>query len=145
MLEYNRIDISEGIDINKTNLSKECDIFHYWYFRDIGFKYEPYLCSGCHDLMQKAINNIAIVYVRGSAYRINFWYMSKDDTINIMNNSNLVDKRRVSYICFVIGFLLCIKMSEITDLTYYQSNRDVILNKAKDFYENDKERLREQA
>ena len=95
MLEYNRIDISEGIDINKTNLSKECDIFHYWYFRDIGFKYEPYLCSGCHDLMQKAINNIAIVYVRGSAYRINFWYMSKDDTINIMTGPNLVDKRGV--------------------------------------------------
>ena len=44
--------------------------------------------------MQKAIrfNNIAIVYVKGSAYRIHFWYMSKDDAINIMNNSNLVGK-----------------------------------------------------
>ena len=44
--------------------------------------------------MQKAMgfNNIAIVYVKGSAYRIHFWYMSKDDAINIMNNSNLVDK-----------------------------------------------------
>ena len=52
MLEYERIDISEGIDINKTNLSKECDICHYWYFKNIGFKYEPYLCNGCHDLMQ---------------------------------------------------------------------------------------------
>ena len=36
MLEYDRIDISEGIDVNKTNLSKECDICHYWYFKDIG-------------------------------------------------------------------------------------------------------------
>ena len=53
MLEYDRIDISEGIDVNKTNASKECDICHYWYFKDIGFKYEPYLCNGCHDLMQK--------------------------------------------------------------------------------------------
>ena len=34
MLEYDRIDISEGIDINKTNLPKECDIFHYWYFKN---------------------------------------------------------------------------------------------------------------
>ena len=51
MLEYERIDISEGIDVNKTNLSKECDICHYWYFKDIGFKYGPYLCNGCHDLM----------------------------------------------------------------------------------------------
>ena len=53
MTECERIDISEGIDVNKTNLSKECDIYHYWYFKDIGFKYESYLCSGCHDLMQK--------------------------------------------------------------------------------------------
>ena len=55
MLEYDRIDISEGIHVNKTNLSKECDICYYWYFKDIGFKYESYLCNGCHDLMQKAI------------------------------------------------------------------------------------------
>ena len=75
MLEYDRIDISEGIDVNKTNASKECDICHYWYFKDIGFKYEKYLCNGCHDLMQKAMsfNNVAIVYVKGSAYRIHFW------------------------------------------------------------------------
>ena len=53
MLEYDRIDISEGIDFNKTNLSKECDICHHWYFKDIVFKYEKYLCNGCHDLMQK--------------------------------------------------------------------------------------------
>ena len=42
-------------DINKTSVSKECNICHYWYFKDIGFKYEPYICNGCHDLMQKAI------------------------------------------------------------------------------------------
>ena len=47
--------------------------------------------------MQKAMsfNNIAIVYIKGNAYRINFWYMSKDDAINIMNGSNLADKRGV--------------------------------------------------
>ena len=55
MLEYDRIDISEGIDV-KTSALKECDICHYWYFKDVGFKYEPYLCNGCHDLMQKAIS-----------------------------------------------------------------------------------------
>ena len=97
MLEYDRIDISEGIAVNKTNLSKECDICHYLYFKNIAFKFEPYLCNGCHDLMQKAIsfNNVAIVYVNGSAYRIHFWYMSIDDAINIMHGSNLVDKRGV--------------------------------------------------
>ena len=119
MLKYGRIDISEGIDVNKTNSSKECDICHYWYFKDIGFKYEPYLCNGCHDLMQKAMsfNNIAIVYVNRSAYRIHFWYMSKDDTINIMDGFKLVGKGGVLYF-----FLLYIKMSEGVYLTYYQRN-----------------------
>ena len=93
MLEYNRIDISEGIDINKTNASKECKICHYWYFKDIGFKYEPHLCNGCYRLMQKAVSfNIAFACVKGSASRIHFWYMSKDNAINIMNNSSLIDK-----------------------------------------------------
>ena len=47
--------------------------------------------------MQKAMssNNVAIVYVKRSAYRIHFWYTSKDDTIDIKNGSNLVDKRGV--------------------------------------------------
>ena len=53
MLEYDRIDFSEGIDTNKTSTSKECDICHYWNFLDKNFNYEPYLCNGCHDLMQK--------------------------------------------------------------------------------------------
>ena len=71
--------------------------FHYWYFKDIGFKYEPYLCNGCLDLMQKAMgfNNIAILYIKKSAYRIHFSYMSKDDTINIMNGSNIVHEKDV--------------------------------------------------
>ena len=45
--------------------------------------------------MQKAMSfsNIAIVYIMGSLYRIHFWYMSKDDAINIMNGSILLDKR----------------------------------------------------
>ena len=47
--------------------------------------------------MQKAMtfNNIAIVYIKGSGYRIHFWHMSKDYAINIMNGSNLVVKRGV--------------------------------------------------
>ena len=53
-MKYQRQIRKEGIDINKTNPSKECDICHCWYFEGIGFKYEPYLCNGCHDLMQKA-------------------------------------------------------------------------------------------
>ena len=81
MLEHHRRDVSKGIDVNKTVASKECDICHYQYFLDIAFKYEPYIWNGCHELMQEAINfnDIAIVSVKGSDYRIYFWYMSKDD------------------------------------------------------------------
>ena len=94
MLEYDKIGVSEEIDINKTNASKECDICHYWYFLVKGFKYELYLCNGCHDLMQKAVNfnDVAIVSDKGSDHRIHIWYMNKDDAINTMKNSNLNEK-----------------------------------------------------
>ena len=97
MLEYDKIDISQGIDVNKTNASKKCGICHYWHFKNIGFKYELYLCNVCHDLMQKAMcfNDVAIIYVTGSAYRIHFWCMTKNDAISILNNSNLIDKKGV--------------------------------------------------
>ena len=72
MLEYERIDISECINVNKTNLSKECDIFHYWYFKDIGFKYEPYLCNGCHDLMQKTMSFNNIVFTKRKCLQNSF-------------------------------------------------------------------------
>ena len=74
MLEYNRIDILEGIDTNKTSKSKECNICHYWYFLDKNFNYEKYLCNGCHDLMQKTMNfnDGAIVSIKGKGYRIHF-------------------------------------------------------------------------
>ena len=62
-------------------------------FKDISFKYEPYICNSCPNLMQKAMsfNDVAIFYVKGRACKIDFWYMSKDDTISIMKNSNLID------------------------------------------------------
>ena len=65
--------------------------------KDTGFKYEPYLWNGCLSLIQKAINfnDVAIACVKGSTYRIHFSYMSKNDVISIMNNSNLIDKMGV--------------------------------------------------
>ena len=61
MLEYERIDISEGIDLNKGDKLKECDICHYWYFLDKKSNYKPYLCNGCNDLMQKVMSYVAVV------------------------------------------------------------------------------------
>ena len=73
MLEYEKIDISEGIDLNKTNKSKECMLCHYWYFLHKNFIYGPYLCDGCY-MTQKSIDskNIDIVYLNGNAYRFIF-------------------------------------------------------------------------
>ena len=60
-------------------------------FKNIGFKYEPYLCNGCHYLIQKAMNfnDVDIVSIKVSGYRTHFWHISKDDAINLMKKSNL--------------------------------------------------------
>ena len=42
MLQDENIDVSEGIDINKIGTSKECMLYHYWYFKDVGYKFEPH-------------------------------------------------------------------------------------------------------
>ena len=63
-------------------------------FLDKNFRYEPYLSNGCHDLMQKAVsfNDVAVVSIKESDYRIHFWYMSKSDANNLLNNSLLDNK-----------------------------------------------------
>ena len=97
MLEYDRIDISEGIDTDRTSASKECSICHYWYFLDKNFNYDPYLCNGCQDLMQRAMSfkNVAIASIKRNDYNIHFSYISKNDAITLMTNSNLNDKNGV--------------------------------------------------
>ena len=97
MLEYERIDISEGIDDNKTNLSKVCMLCHYWYFLDRNFSYGPYLCDDCYSVTQKSNNlkNIAIVRVKKKVYRVHFQYMSKREAKKLITNSNLIDKKAI--------------------------------------------------
>ena len=103
MLEYKKIDISEGIYLNKIKKSKECMFFLYWYFLNKNFSYGLYLCDGCYNMTQKSINfkNIDIVYIKGNAYRIHFWHMSKHkrkrkrEAISLMTNSNLINKKGI--------------------------------------------------
>ena len=66
------------------------------------FRFVPYVCNDCHDLMQKAINfnDVAIVPVKGSDYRIHFWYMSTHKAISIMKNSDL--NKKVIIIFFLV-------------------------------------------
>ena len=51
MLQYENIVVSEGIDVNKTRASKECEPYYYWFFKDVGFKFEEHVCNGCHNLL----------------------------------------------------------------------------------------------
>ena len=95
MLEYEKNDVSEGIDVNKSSdKSRECRLCHFWYFLDKNFHYQKYYCNGCHDMSIKAvsINNLAVIYSKGNAYRVNFAFMSLGEVNKLMNNSNLNNK-----------------------------------------------------
>ena len=66
MLKYDKIDITEAIDLNKTNKSKECMFYHYWYYLNKNFSYGPFTCDGCYDIVQRSTDfkNITIIYVK---------------------------------------------------------------------------------
>ena len=70
MLQYEKIGASEGIDVNKTSVSEECELCHYWFFKDVGFKSEGHVCNGCHDLltMAYALEKIAILGAKGATF-----------------------------------------------------------------------------
>ena len=89
--------VSERININKTNKSKECMLCRYWYFLDKNFRYGPYLCDGCYNIMQNSMDfkNIAIVYVKEIACRIHFQYMNKHKAKKLITNSNLIDEKGI--------------------------------------------------
>ena len=96
MLEYDRIDISEGIDINKNKyISKKCSLGKFYYFLDKSFKYGPYLCDCCYDMSLKApsMQNLADVYHGENAYRVIFGFMSKKDASNLIKNAVIIDKK----------------------------------------------------
>ena len=95
MLYCDRIDVSEGIDINKTIASKECDVCHYLYFLNFSFKFQPNVCNRCHDLsMSVNLSDIAILNIKGSDYRCIISLISKNEAINLMQNADLTEKSR---------------------------------------------------
>ena len=79
MLQYQKTDVSEGIDVNKTSASKECELCHYWFFKDIGFKFEEHVCNKYHDLltMTYSLKNIAILNTKGTTFRCILMSISK--------------------------------------------------------------------
>ena len=94
MLYYDRIDISEGIDVNKTSGSKECDVFHYSYFLNYSFKFQQNVCNRCHDLlmMSVSLSDITILNIKDSDYDCIISLISKNEAISLMQNADLTEK-----------------------------------------------------
>ena len=90
MLQYEKNDVL----LIKTSVSEECMVFHYWYFKDVGFRFEPHVCNKCHDVSMTAydLKNIAILNVKGVDFRCILWGISRNEAVNRLNNSVLEDK-----------------------------------------------------
>ena len=91
MLYYDRIDISEGTDPTKSNKSRECMICHYWFF-DHGFKFQDYVCNGCHDLTVLSVNISHNITVRNVDYRCIIYNIRKSEAINLLKHSVLENR-----------------------------------------------------
>ena len=94
MLQYEKINVSGGIDSNKRSSLKECMLCHYWYIKDVGHKFEQHVCNKCYDALMTAyeLKNIAILFVKGVDYRCILWEISKNEAVHILNNSVFKDK-----------------------------------------------------
>ena len=93
MLEYDKIDISEGIDINKCEeTSKKCSLCNFYYFLDKNFSYGLFLCNGCYDMSLKAVSmqNLTIINHNGNHYRVNFAFISKKNAYNLIKSATII-------------------------------------------------------
>ena len=91
---YQKIDVSEGIDVNKTSASKECKLCHYWFFKDVGFKFEEHVCNRCHGLltMVYSLKGIARLSAKGATFRYLLMGTSKNEALEKLNNSVTYDR-----------------------------------------------------
>ena len=107
MLYYYRIDVSEGIDVNKTSTPRENIIWHYGYFLDKEFRFQQTVCNGCHNLSMMSINlnDTVILNIHGIKYGCIINGLSKSEIVNLLQNSDL--RKKVDY--NVVVFLSCIK------------------------------------
>ena len=92
MLYHDRIDVSKGIDVNKTSVSEECNVCHYWYFLNFCFKFQPYVRNRCHDLLMMFVMFVNLRNIEGSDYCCIISLISKNEAINLMQNPDLTNK-----------------------------------------------------
>ena len=95
MLYYNRIEVSEGTDVNKTSESKVSHICQNWYFLAKGFKFQANVCNGCHDLLMMSVNlsHITILNIKSPNYCCIINKIIKREAINLMQNTNLTEEK----------------------------------------------------
>ena len=94
MIQYHKIKVSEGIDVNKTSASKECLLCHYWFFKDIGFKFEDHICNKCHELLTRAysLKDMTILNAKGNTHRCILMGIIKNEGLKRLNNSVTYDR-----------------------------------------------------
>ena len=95
MTYYDTIDVSEGIYVNKTSISKECDVCYHWYFSDYDFKFQPNDCNRCYSLLMMSIKNLsdsAFLNIKGSNYCCIISLIRKKAAINLLQNTDLTEK-----------------------------------------------------
>ena len=94
MIQYQKIDVLEGIDVNKTSASKKWELYHYWVFEDIGFKFEEHVCNECHDLLTMAhsLKNIGILSAKGATFGCLLMGISKNEALKRLDNSVTYDR-----------------------------------------------------
>ena len=92
MLYHDRIDVSKGIDVNKTSVSEECNVCHCWYFFNFCFKFQPYVRNRCHDLLMMFVMFVNLRNIEGSDYCCIISLISKNEAINLMQNPDLTNK-----------------------------------------------------
>ena len=88
------IDVSEGIDVNKTSASKECELCHYWYFLNCSFKLQPNVCNRCHGLLMMSVNlsDIAVLNIKCSDYCSNISLINKNEVTKLLQKADLTNK-----------------------------------------------------
>ena len=87
-LYYDRIDVFEGINVNK--------ISYYWYFLNKGFEFKLNVSNGCHDLLMMSMNlsDIAILNIKNADYRCIISGISKSEAMNLMQYKYQIDRKK---------------------------------------------------
>ena len=94
MLQYQKVGVLEETDVNKTSASKECELCHYWFFKDIGFKFEEHVCNKCHNLLTitYSLKDMTILNAKGATFRCILMGISKNEGLKRLNNSVTYDR-----------------------------------------------------